>query len=64
VKTTVFHPSEVELTTVSQLLMQEMRKVGLSRVVFDSLSAFRLMAETPSVRWLRTAMLSARNSKL
>ncbi len=46
-QTTVFHPSEVELTKVSQLLLEETRKAGPSRVVFDSLSEFRLMAETP-----------------
>lgn len=44
--TTVFHPSEVELTKVSKLLMDETAKVRPLRVVFDSLSEFRLMAET------------------
>ena len=46
-QTTVFHPSEVELTKVSQLLLDEVRKVKPARVAFDSLSEFRLMAETP-----------------
>src|SRR4026207_900671 len=45
-QTTVFHPSEVELTKVSQLLLDEVRKAQPARVVFDSLSEFRLMAET------------------
>jgi circadian clock protein KaiC len=45
-QTTVFHPSEVELTKVSQLLLDEVRKVKPARVAFDSLSEFRLMAET------------------
>jgi circadian clock protein KaiC len=45
-QTTVFHPSEVELAKVSQLLMEEMRKAHPARIVFDSLSEFRLMAET------------------
>src|SRR6266478_403608 len=45
-QTTVFHPSEVELTKVSQLLLNEVRKVRPKRVAFDSLSEFRLMAET------------------
>src|SRR2546430_1450570 len=45
-QTTVFHPSEVELTKVSQLLLDEVRKAQPSRVAFDSLSEFRLMAET------------------
>src|SRR5216110_4041274 len=45
-QTTVFHPSEVELAKVSQLLLDEVRKVQPARVAFDSLSEFRLMAET------------------
>ena len=44
--TTVFHPSEVELTKVSQLLLDEVRKTRPARVAFDSLSEFRLMSET------------------
>jgi circadian clock protein KaiC len=46
-RTTVFHASEMELTKVSQLLLDETNKLRPSRVVFDSLSEFRLMAETP-----------------
>jgi len=46
-QTTVFHPSEVELTKISQLLLDEVRKTQPARVAFDSLSEFRLMAETP-----------------
>ncbi len=45
-QTTVFHPSEIELTKVSQLLLDEVRKAQPARVAFDSLSEFRLMAET------------------
>jgi circadian clock protein KaiC len=45
-QTTVFHPSEVELNKVSQLLLKEASKAQPARVVFDSLSEFRLMAET------------------
>jgi len=45
-QTTVFHPSEVELTKVSQLLLDEVSKAQPARVAFDSLSEFRLMAET------------------
>jgi circadian clock protein KaiC len=45
-QTTVFHPSEIELGKVTQLLLDETRKIGPSRIVFDSLSEFRLMAET------------------
>src|SRR5437588_8527629 len=46
-QTTVFHPSEVELTRVSQLLIDEVCKTQPTRIAFDSLSEFRLMAETP-----------------
>ena len=35
--TTVFHPSEVELTKVSQLLKDTLHKVQPARVAFDSL---------------------------
>lgn len=44
--TTVFHPSEVELTKVTDLLLEETRRAEPARIVFDSLSEFRLMAET------------------
>src|SRR5262245_21911876 len=37
-QTTVFHSSEMELTKVSQLLINETRKTRPSRIVFDSLS--------------------------
>jgi circadian clock protein KaiC len=46
-QTTVFHPSEIELNKVTNLLLEENRKVNPARVVFDSLSEFRLIAETP-----------------
>src|SRR5262249_16638693 len=46
-QTTVFRPSEVELNNVTGLLLSEIRKHKPARVVFDSLSEFRLLAETP-----------------
>jgi circadian clock protein KaiC len=46
-QTTVFHSSELELNNVTRLLLAETRKHEPTRVVFDSLSEFRLMAETP-----------------
>lgn len=46
-QTTVFHASELELNKVSELLREEFRKHRPQRVVFDSLSEFRLLAETP-----------------
>ncbi len=44
--TTVFHPSEIELTKVTDQLLNEIRNTRPSRIVFDSLSEFRLWAET------------------
>ncbi|HEU4502323.1 MAG TPA: ATPase domain-containing protein [Nitrospira sp.] len=44
--TTVFHPSEIELTKVTDQLLTEIRNTRPSRIVFDSLSEFRLWAET------------------
>jgi circadian clock protein KaiC len=46
-QTTVFYPSEVELKKLSQLLLDELGKTQPARVAFDSLSEFRLTAETP-----------------
>lgn len=46
-QSTVFHVSEVELNAVSQLLTDEVRRHRPERVVVDSLSELRLMAETP-----------------
>ena len=45
--TTVFHPSELDLKRITELLLEEIQKVRPARLVFDSLSEFRLMAETP-----------------
>ena len=46
-RTTVFHPSEMELSKVSQVILDQAQKTTPTRVVFDSLSEFRLIAETP-----------------
>ena len=46
-QTTVFRPSQMELNEISKLLIEEAEKTRPRRVVFDSLSEFRLMAETP-----------------
>ncbi|HYG24392.1 MAG TPA: ATPase domain-containing protein [Verrucomicrobiae bacterium] len=53
---TVFHTSEVELGKVSRLLKDELRRIRPARVVFDSLSEFRLMAET-SLRYRRQLLI-------
>jgi len=44
---TVFHSSELELHQVSQRLHGEVHKIQPKRIIFDSLSELRLMAETP-----------------
>src|SRR5207248_10576794 len=44
---TVCHAWEVSLAIVRQRLLGETREVNRARVVFDSLSEFRLMAGTP-----------------
>jgi len=46
-ETTFFHPSEVELNKTTQTLVDEVERVKPSRVVFDSLSEMRMLAETP-----------------
>lgn len=44
---TFFHPSELELNQTTRLLTEEVERVAPSRVVFDSLSEMRLLAESP-----------------
>jgi circadian clock protein KaiC len=44
---TVFHPSEIELTETTKLVLQDVEKLKPSRVVFDSLSELRLLAANP-----------------
>ena len=44
---TLFHSSEVELTQTTQLFLDAIARVQPSRVVFDSLSEFRLLAQSP-----------------
>ncbi|MBV9865323.1 MAG: AAA family ATPase [Abitibacteriaceae bacterium] len=44
---TLFHPAEVELTEVTQTLLDEAERVQPSRIVFDSLSELRLLAQSP-----------------
>ena len=44
---TLFHPSEVELNRTTQLVLDEVEKTKPARLVFDSLSEMRLLAETP-----------------
>src|SRR5580692_8983293 len=44
---TFFHPSEVELNRTTKVLLDEVERVKPMRVVFDSLSEMRMLAETP-----------------
>jgi circadian clock protein KaiC len=44
---TVFHPSEIELTETTKLVLQDVERIKPSRVVFDSLSELRLLAANP-----------------
>ena len=43
---TLFHPSEVELNEVTQVLLDEVERVRPTRVVLDSLSELRLLAQS------------------
>jgi circadian clock protein KaiC len=44
---TVFHPSEIELTETTKLILQDVERIKPARVVFDSLSELRLLAGSP-----------------
>jgi len=46
-ESTFFHPSEVELNRTTKALLDEVTRTKPARVVFDSLSEMRLLAETP-----------------
>ena len=44
---TVFHPAEVELSETTRLIFDEVRRLKPRRVVIDSLSELRLLAQSP-----------------
>jgi circadian clock protein KaiC len=44
---TVFHPAEVELSETTNLVFKEVERVNPTRVVVDSLSELRLLAQSP-----------------
>lgn len=44
---TVFHPAEVELGETTRRILQQVEEVSPARVVFDSLSELRLLAQRP-----------------
>ncbi len=49
---TMYHPSEVELTETTKKVLAAVERVNPTRVVFDSLSEFRLLAQN-SLRYRR-----------
>lgn len=53
---TVFHPSEVEMNQTTDLILAEVERVKPDRIVFDSVSEMRMLADT-SLRY-RRQMLS------
>lgn len=44
---TVFHPAEVELSETTKLVFDQVAKINATRVVIDSLSELRLLAQSP-----------------
>jgi circadian clock protein KaiC len=46
-ETTFYQPSELELSRTTKVLLAEVDRLKPARVVFDSLSELRLLAETP-----------------
>lgn len=46
-RNTLFPPSEIELTETIKLLIDEVERIRPSRIVFDSLSEIRLLAQEP-----------------
>jgi circadian clock protein KaiC len=44
---TLFHPAELELTETSKLIFDRVNDIKPSRIVFDSLSEMRLLAQNP-----------------
>lgn len=49
---TMYHPSEVELTETTREVLQAIERINPSRMVFDSLSELRLLAQS-SLRYRR-----------
>lgn len=46
-ESTLFHPSEVELGETTKMILAEVERVKPSRIVIDSLSEIRLLAQNP-----------------
>src|SRR5581483_188617 len=52
---TMYHPSEVELTETTKSVLEAVERINPSRVVFDSLSEIRLLAQN-SLRYRRQVL--------
>ena len=52
---TMFHPSEVELTETTKLVLADVERIRPSRIVFDSLSELRLLAAS-ALRYRRQVL--------
>lgn len=64
--TTLFHPSEIELNQITENLLKKIEELSPTRIVFDSISEMRLLAESP-LRYRRQVLalkqaLAKRNS--
>jgi circadian clock protein KaiC len=44
---TVFHPAEIELNETTKLILDQVKQVNPRRIVIDSLSELRLLAQSP-----------------
>ena len=53
---TLFHPAEVELSQTADMILREISRTQPTRVVFDSLSELRLLAQSP-LRYRRQILL-------
>jgi circadian clock protein KaiC len=56
---TLFHPSEVELSQTVDMILKEISRTQPTRVVFDSLSELRLLAQSP-LRYRRQILMLKR----
>jgi circadian clock protein KaiC len=59
-QSTLFHPSEIELTQITDKLVTEINELCPSRIVFESVSEMRLLAENP-LRYRRQILALKQN---
>ena len=55
---TLFHPSETELGETTKLIFEQVKRVEPTRLVFDSLSEMRLLAQS-SLRYRRQPIIQS-----